>query len=124
MSPAFVPVTGLVADGRQLSDGAKGAPSLVAVEFTIKDVGSAAEQEHPYNDAVVIDNEGHTSDSDAGFNVTQCQSWGYSATINIGPGESATGCNVFDMAPGAKVAKVQFTPKTGTDTSFGEWLVS
>jgi hypothetical protein len=100
------------------SEAAPASSRDVAVVETIKDLGPSASSAGPFA-TVLLDAAGQTYQLDAATlgGVAQCHTMG--ALIHIGPGESGSGCVVFQIPTSATVAKIQFQPPGG----FIEWLV-
>jgi hypothetical protein len=94
---------------------------FIAVVFLIKNGGSSALQDDANNDVAVIgsDSQNYSPDFDS---VSECTNFN-SGAINLGPGESVSGCVVFQLPKAVKVAKVQWTGNSGLSSTFGEWLV-
>jgi Domain of unknown function (DUF4352) len=105
------------------SDSFNTAPSgdrLYAVQFRLKDTGSAAYSDSPSNGAAVVDSSGQSYQSGL-ETVSECQ--GFGGTENIAPGSSGLGCIVFEVPKAAKIAKVQFTLDSGFGPQTGQWDV-
>jgi hypothetical protein len=114
----------------QVIDPAQGADQFntpdpgkrfVATVFRITNTGTAAGQGDADNDAAVIGSDGqsYTADLDT---VGECTDFD-DGSFSLGPGESVTGCVVFQLPTGTTVARVQWTPASGFASVFGEWLV-
>jgi hypothetical protein len=105
------------------SDGLSLLPSgdvLVAVNLTIKNVGSGIQQESVDDDTKLIDSAGHSYDGYSAFEtVSQCQS--FSGSITLPPGQSETGCVVFEVPSTDTPSKFQYIPDAGFASSLGEW---
>jgi alkaline phosphatase len=93
---------------------------LVAVQFRLKDTGSAAYSDSPSNGAVVVDAMGQSYQSSLN-NAANCQS--FPGTENIAPGQSGLGCIVFEVPQAAVITKVQFTLDSGMGPQTGQWDV-
>lgn len=104
------------ADSASTPDAGK---RFVAAQFKI--ATSAAISGSPDSDAKIIDSAGQGFDPSFVDSVAGCESFG--ARVNIGAGESQTGCVVFSLPTADPVAKVQFTPSAGFANDFAEWLV-
>jgi hypothetical protein len=94
---------------------------LYAVQFRLKDTGSAAYSDSPGNGAEVTDSSGQSYDSALGDTVSGCVS--FPATENIAPGASGLGCIVFEVPEQAKITAVQFTLDSGMGPQTGQWNV-
>lgn len=93
---------------------------FVGVELTVTNIGTAAAQDYPDNDAKLFDGGGQSYSSDVN-SIAGCQS--FSPPVNFTAGESVTGCVVFQMPTGATPAKFQYSPGSGFSSQFGEWLI-
>jgi Domain of unknown function (DUF4352) len=94
---------------------------FVATVFTIKNVSSKSGTGDANNNASVIgsNNQTYTADFDT---VSECTNFD-NGEFQLGPGESATGCVVFQLPTSVTVTKVHWTPDSGFASDFGEWLV-
>ncbi|MER7500434.1 DUF4352 domain-containing protein [Nonomuraea pusilla] len=94
---------------------------LVAVQLTLKNVGSTVYSDSPTNGAFLIDADDQqyqTSFQD----VQEGQGFGGQATINAG--DSRKGVIVFEVPKSAKLAKFQFALNSGFADQKGEWTLS
>jgi len=93
---------------------------FVATLFTVTNTGTKALSGDANNDASVIgsDNQSYSADFN---NVAECTNFN-SGSVQLGAGESVTGCVVFQVPTGVTVAKVQWAPSSGLANDFGEWL--
>ena len=117
-----VTVTTVITDA-QPSDEFSDAPAgdrLYAVQFRLRDTGSAAYSDSPSNGAAVVDSSGQSYDS-ALDNAAGCQS--FPGSENIAPGASGLGCVVFEVPQSAKITEVQFTLDSGMGPQTGQWNV-
>lgn len=94
---------------------------LYAVQFRLKDSGSAAYSDAPSNGAAVVDSAGQSYQS-ALDNAAGCQS--FPASENIAAGASGLGCIVFEVPEAAKITQVQFTLDSGMGSQTGQWDVA
>jgi hypothetical protein len=94
---------------------------FVAAVFTIKDTATQAGTGDANSNATLIgsDNQDYTADFDS---VSECTNFS-DGEFQLGPGESTTGCVVFQVPTAVTVAKVQWSPQSGFSGSFAEWLV-
>jgi ABC-type Fe3+-hydroxamate transport system substrate-binding protein len=94
---------------------------FVATVFTIKNTASQAGQGDANSNTSVIgsDNQGYSPDFS---NVSECTNFN-DGSFELGPGESVSGCVVFQLPTGVTVAKVQWSPSSGFSGDFAEWLV-
>jgi hypothetical protein len=117
-----VAVTKVISDASP-SDSFGTAPSgdrLYAVQFRLKDTGSAAYSDSPSNGAAVVDSSGQSYQSGL-ETVSGCQSFG--GTENIAPRSSGLGCIVFEVPKAAKIVSAQFTLDSGMGPQTGQWNV-
>jgi hypothetical protein len=117
-----VTVTKVIASAAE-NDGLGLAPAgdrLYAVQFRLRDTGSAAYSDAPSNGAAVVDSAGQSYQSGE-ETVTGCQSFG--GTENIAPGSSGLGCVVFEVPEAARIVSVQFTLDSGMGPQTGQWNV-
>jgi len=94
---------------------------FVATVFTIKDIGTQSGTGDANSNAAVIGSDNQTYSFDVS-NVSECTNFN-EGEFQLGPGESASGCVVFQLPTAIKVAKVQWSPQGGFASDFGEWLV-
>lgn len=94
---------------------------FVAVDLKIVNNGTAAFSDDANSDVTLIgsDNQSYTADFDS---VSECTNFN-SGQFTLSPGESSTGCVVFQVPNGVNTAKVQFQTESGFSGSTGEWLV-
>ena len=121
---------GLAVTLNQVIDPASGADQyttadagnrFVAVDVKIVNNGTAAFSDDANSDVTLIgtDNQSYTADFDS---VSECTNFN-SGQYTLAPGESSTGCVVFQVPDGVNTAKVQFQTQSGLSQSTGEWLV-
>jgi hypothetical protein len=121
---------GLAVTLNQVIDPASGADQyttpnagnrFIAVDVKIVNNGTAAFSDDANNDVTLIgtDNQSYTADFD---NVSECTNFN-SGQYTLAPGESTTGCVVFQVPDAINTAKVQFQTQSGLSQSTGEWLV-
>jgi hypothetical protein len=91
---------------------------LVAAQFRLTDIGSAAYSDAPDNSAVAVDSAGQSYQSNLG-SVADCQAFG--GTENIAPGNSGLGCIVFTVPRHARITMIQFTLDSGFASDTGQW---
>jgi hypothetical protein len=110
------PATG--ADQYTTADAGK---RFVAVDVKIVNNGTAAFSDDANSDVTLIgsDNQSYTADFS---NVSECTNFN-SGQYTLSPGESSTGCVVFQVPDAVNSAKVQFQTQSGLSQSTGEWLV-
>lgn len=121
---------GLAVTLNQVIDPASGADQyttpnagdrFVAVDVKIVNNGTAAFSDDANSDVTLIgtDNQSYTADFD---NVSECTNFN-SGQYTLSPGESTTGCVVFQIPDAVNTAKIQFQTQSGLSQSTGEWLV-
>jgi Domain of unknown function (DUF4352) len=93
---------------------------LYAVQFRLKDAGSAAYSDSPSNGAAVVDSIGQSYQASLD-NAAGCQS--FPGTENIAVGATGLGCIVFEVPEAAKITEVQFTLDSGFGPQTGQWSV-
>jgi Domain of unknown function (DUF4352) len=99
---------------------APGGGRLYAVQFSLRDSGSAAYSDSPSNGAAVADSAGQSYQ--AGIEtVAECQS--FPGSENIASGASGLGCIVFEVPESAKITEVQSTLDSGFGPQTGRWKV-
>ena len=94
---------------------------FVAADFKITDTGKQATSDDANSTASIVgsDNQTYTADFDS---VSGCTNFN-SGEYQINPGQSATGCVVFQLPTTIKVSKVEWSPNGGFGGSFGTWNV-
>ncbi len=94
---------------------------FVAADIKIVNNGTAAFSDDANSDVTIIgsDNQTYTADFDS---VSECTNFN-SGQYTLAPGESATGCVVFQLPNTVTTAKVEFQTQSGLSTSTGEWIV-
>ncbi|MFF7632503.1 DUF4352 domain-containing protein [Kitasatospora sp. NPDC008050] len=90
----------------------------IAVQFRIKNTGTAAYSDAPDNGASVLDDKGQSysavvADTTAGPS--------FPTPANIAPGDSALGFITFEVPSDAKIAKTQFGLDSGFADQAGQW---
>jgi Domain of unknown function (DUF4352) len=94
---------------------------LYAVQFRLRDTGSAAYSDAPSNGAAVVDSSGQSYQSALADTAAGCTS--FPGNENIAPGSSGLGCIVFEVPKAAKIVSVQFTLDSGMGPQTGQWNV-
>jgi hypothetical protein len=89
-----------------------------AVQFRLKNIGSATYNDSPSNGAQVVDSAGQSYQSDLS-DVHNCQSFPGSETI--APGDTGLGCIVWQVPKHAHIAKIQFALDSGFASDTGQW---
>lgn len=90
----------------------------IAVQFRIKNTGTAAYSDAPDNGAGVLDDKGQSysaviADTTAGPS--------FPTPANIAPGDSALGFITFEVPADARIAKTQFGLDSGFADQAGQW---
>lgn len=115
----------------QVIDPAQGADQFttpntgdrfVAAVFKITDTGSASISDDANDNASIVgsDDESYSADFDS---VAECTNFN-SGTYQVAPGESLTGCVVFQIPTSVNISKVEWSPTSGFGGSFGQWTVA
>jgi hypothetical protein len=89
-----------------------------AVQFRLKDIGTAAYSDSPSNGAEVVDSLGQSYQSDV-YDVRRCQS--FPGNENIAVRATGLGCVVFQIPQKAKITEIQFTLDSGFANQTGQW---
>jgi Domain of unknown function (DUF4352) len=120
MSVTVVKVMADAKPGGTISTGPQSGDRLYAVQFRLKDTGSAAYSDSPSNGATVTDSSGQSYQSSLDT-VAGCQA--FADTENIAPGGSGLGCIVFEVPKAAKITGIQFTLDSGMGPDTGQWKI-
>ncbi len=99
----------------------KAGDRLYAVQFRLKDTGTAAYSDSPSNGSQVTDSKGQSYDASLADTAAGCTSFPGSETI--APGSSGLGCVVFEVPKSDKITEVQFTLNSGFGPDTGQWNV-
>ncbi len=113
-----------VISSAQSGDEFASAPAgdrLYAVQFRLRDTGSAAYSDAPSNGATVVDSKGQSYQAGIADTAAGCTS--FPASENIAPGSSGLGCIVFEVPEKAKITQTQFTLDSGMGPQTGQWNV-
>ncbi|PBC72033.1 uncharacterized protein DUF4352 [Streptomyces sp. TLI_235] len=94
---------------------------LVAVQFRLRNTGTAVYSDSPSNGATVIDDQGQGFNSSIAAEVTAGPA--FPAGVHIAPGDSALGYIAFEVPAASRLAKVQFTLNSGFADQTGQWTV-
>lgn len=104
------------------SDQGLGVPTgdrLVAVNIAIRNTSTSAFEPVPILDSVLVDAAGHSYSATVDP-TTSCQ--GFSGSLSLNAGDSASGCEVFAVPTGDAPAKFQYNPKD--DTLTAGWVIN
>jgi hypothetical protein len=95
---------------------------FVAAEFVITDTSSSATtSDDANNDATVVGSDDQTYDADFD-DVAGCTNFN-DGLYQLSPGQSATGCVVFQLPTSVTVATVEWSASGVFGGTFGEWKV-
>ncbi|GAA1975008.1 DUF4352 domain-containing protein [Kitasatospora viridis] len=117
---ADITVVKVVDNAQSATDGSTPADGKrwIAIQFRIKNTGSAAYSDAPSNGATVRDDQGQSYDAVVD-DTTAGQS--FPVPLNIAPGDSALGFITFEVPTGAKLTKAQFALDSGFADQSGQW---
>ena len=93
----------------------------VAIQFQLKNIGTAAYDDSPSNGAKVIDDKDQqflaeiATDTAAGPSLP--------GNVKIAPGKPAVGFITFEVPTSSKVTATQFTLNSGFGPETGEWTL-
>lgn len=93
---------------------------FVAAEFSIKNTGTQTYHDDANNNVTVIDSstQAHTSDVNS---VSDCTNFNL-GEYTLAPGDTESGCVVFQIPQNASVSKAQFLDNEGNGNG-GEWTI-
>lgn len=94
---------------------------FVAVQFRLRNTGTAVYDDSPGNGAALVDSEGQSFSES--LNETSAGP-SFAGSVTTKPGSTALGFITFEVPKGSKVAKIQFTLDSGMADETGEWVVS
>ena len=80
--------------------------ALVGVQFRIKNTGKGAYSDDPDADAVLIDAAGQQYQPDLGTTITEGAV--LNSSLNLAPGDTTLGFEVFEVPKGTKLGQVQY----------------
>ncbi|MCX4747102.1 DUF4352 domain-containing protein [Kitasatospora sp. NBC_01287] len=111
-----------VVDNAQSTPDGFGKPAdgkrWIAVQFRLKNTGTAAYSDSPENGATVADDKGQSYTSVVA-DTTAGQS--FASPVNNAPGDTALGFITFEVPADAKIVKAQFTLDSGFADQTGQW---
>ncbi|MFF3017733.1 DUF4352 domain-containing protein [Streptomyces sp. NPDC057939] len=93
---------------------------LVAVQFRLKNTGTAVYQDSPSNGAKVVDEQGQQFGS--AYQDTTAGP-GFPGSITVAPGDTGLGFITFEVPRASRVTKVQFAMDSGFSPNTGQWSV-
>lgn len=120
MSVTVVKVISSASPGDEFTSAPAG-DRLYAVQFRLRDTGTAAYSDSPSNGAAVIDSKGQSYQAGIADTASGCPS--FPGTENIASGQTGLGCIVFEVPKSAKITGVQFTLDSGFGPQTGQWNV-
>ncbi len=95
---------------------------LVAAQFRIADVGTAAYSDAPSNGAKVVDAQGQSFGATIAGDISEGPA--FSAETNIAPGDSGLGYVVFEVPAESVITKVQFAMDSGFGDQTAQWTIN
>ncbi len=110
------------ASAKEAFSSPKAGERLVAVQFRIRNTGTAVYDDSPSNGARLVDNEGQQFTARIATDTTAGPS--FPGSVMIAPGDTALGYITFTVPTASRVAKVQFALNSGFAPSTGQWTVS
>ncbi|MDA5281630.1 DUF4352 domain-containing protein [Streptomyces sp. Isolate_45] len=93
---------------------------LVAVQFRLKNTGTAVYQDSPSNGAKVVDEQGQQFGS--AYQDTTAGP-GFPGSITVAPGDTGLGFITFEVPKASRVTMVQFAMNSGFSPNTGQWRV-
>jgi len=93
---------------------------LVAVQFRLKNTGTALYNDSPSNGAAVVDKDGQRFDASLDPTAAGVE---FPGSVTIRPGGKALGYVTFEVPNGSAVTAVQFSMDSGFSDDVGEWAV-
>src|SRR5690606_30374556 len=94
---------------------------FVAVQFRLKNTGTAVYSDSPSNGARIIDTQGQHFDASY---QNSAAGPGFPGSVTVAPGDSALGFITFEIPTASKLAKVQFAMNSGFSGNKGQWNAS
>ncbi|MGF1428357.1 DUF4352 domain-containing protein [Kitasatospora sp. LaBMicrA B282] len=94
----------------------------IAVQFRLKNTGTAAYSDAPENGAKVVDDQGQSYGAEAVTDTTAGQA--FATPVNLAPGDSALGVVTFEVPATAKIVKAQFGLDSGFADQTGQWTLN
>ncbi|MEU4347018.1 DUF4352 domain-containing protein [Streptomyces sp. NPDC023838] len=93
---------------------------FVAVQFRLKNTGTAVYNDSPSNGAKVVDTQGQQFDATYGDTNAGPA---FPGSVTIAPGDTGLGFITFEVSVASKIAKVQFAMNSGFSGNTGQWTV-
>lgn len=94
---------------------------FLAVQFRLKNTGTAVYKDSPSNGATVVDTQGQQFDT--AYEDTSAGP-GFPGSVTIAPGDTGLGFITFEVPTSSKITKVQFAMNSGFSGNAGQWNVS
>ncbi|WLW53895.1 DUF4352 domain-containing protein [Streptomyces sp. YU58] len=94
---------------------------FVAVQFRLKNTGTAVYSDSPGNGARIVDTQGQQFDSTYEGTAAGPD---FPGSITVAPGDSALGFITFEVPAASRIAKVQFAMNSGFSAHTGQWNVT
>jgi hypothetical protein len=94
---------------------------FVAVQFRLKNTGTAVYSDSPSNGARLVDTQGQQFDTT--YEDTAAGP-GFPGSVTVAPGDTALGFITFEVPADSTIAKVQFAMNSGFAPTTGQWNVS
>jgi hypothetical protein len=107
------------ARGGQFDEPSQGQ-RFVAVQFRLRNIGTAAYDDSPSNSAVVVDSVGQRFNSSIADTSAGAS---FPGSITIAPQDTGLGFITFEVPKSSRIAKVQFALNSGFADQTGQWLI-
>ncbi|WP_343242945.1 DUF4352 domain-containing protein [Streptomyces sp. SID12501] len=98
----------------------KAGKRFVAVQFRLKNTGTAVYSDSPGNGARLVDTAGQRFDETYGDTAAGP---GFPGSVTAAPGDTALGFISFEVPSTSTIARVQFTMSSGFADNTGQWNV-
>ncbi|MGH7758769.1 MAG: hypothetical protein ACREN7_05615 [Candidatus Dormibacteria bacterium] len=113
-----------VVDPAMESDGYEllpGGQKLVAVELTVKNVGTGSEQDNVLVASTLLDSQGqpYPGVNAVNYTVSQCSIFA-KGQVNLEVGQSSSGCVIFQIPVKTAPAEFEYEPDSGFG-ALGQW---
>ena len=92
---------------------------FISVQFTVKNTGTKTLSDSMDNDVTIYDTQNQAYQA-AFDQVLDCQEFP-SGQLQLGPGETGTGCLTFEVPQSASIPKVKFVPSSGFASESAVW---
>lgn len=100
--------------------GPEAGTRFVAVQFRLKNTGSAVYKDSPSNGAKVVDSQGQQFDATFGDTTAGPN---FPGSVTLPPGDTGLGFIIFEVPTASKITKVQFAMNSGFSPHTGQWNV-